>query len=26
VQKEIKFHFVEKMLDVLKIAVDKNDK
>jgi ATP-dependent Lon protease len=26
VQKEIKFHFVEKMLDVLRIAVDKNDK
>ena len=26
VQKEMKFHFVEKMLDVLKIAVDKNDK
>jgi ATP-dependent Lon protease len=26
VQKEIKFYFVEKMLDVLKIAVDKNDK
>jgi ATP-dependent Lon protease len=26
VQKEMKFYFVEKMLDVLKIAVDKNDK